>query len=207
MASYGGCIPALNIERADLGVCDAVNQAVLRHVLASPALKTVILAGRWALWTEGTRYKMEDRLPKEIVITSPGARETKGNRTAVEQGLAALVEKLKAAGKDVWLVGPVPEIGYPVPRAMYLARLGSFLAKDIRPRPYEFDERQQFVLGMLERLTTRYGAHLILPHRELCGAEHCNIEARGSPLYADDDHLTVLGAQSVGARFEPIFAR
>jgi hypothetical protein len=90
---------------------------------------------------------------------------------------------------------------------MYLARLGNFLAKDIRPRPDEFDERQQFVLGMLERLTSRYGAHLILPHRELCAAEHCNIEAGGSPLYADDDHLTVLGAQSVGARFEPIFAR
>ncbi len=205
VASYGGCIPALGIERADLRVCNAVNEAVLQHVLASPALKTVILAGRWALWTEGTRYKREARRPKQIIVSASGDKKQHGNGAAVEYGLETLVAKLTTAGKDVWLVGPVPEIGYPVPRALYLTRLHRLLAKDVRPSVQEFRERQLATFEILKRLQSQYRVHLILPHEDLCDAAHCNIERDGVPLYADDDHLTVLGAQSVAARFEPIF--
>jgi hypothetical protein len=203
LASYGGCIPALGIERPDLGVCEAVNDAVLANVLASPTLKTIILAGRWALWTEGTRYKHEDRLPKELVVSSRAGSAT--NRAAVARGLEALLEKLEAAGKEVWLVGPVPEIGYPVPRALYLARIHPLLARDVRPSVGEFNERQRFVLDMLARLVTRYRAHAIWPHRQLCNGAYCAVAAEGLPLYADDGHLTVLGARSVSPLFNPAF--
>jgi len=207
MASYGGCIPALGLERSDLGVCNPVNEAVLQHVLASPALKTIILAGRWALWTEGTRYKGERRRPTQIALSIVSQASRAPNRAAVEFGLDALVAKLKAAGKDVWLVGPVPEIGYPVPRALYLARLDRWLSQDIRPTFGEFRERQQATLDILKNLQSQYGAHLILPHEALCDASHCKIELDGAPLYADDDHLTVFGAEFIAPRFDPIFAR
>jgi hypothetical protein len=99
----------------------------------------------------------------------------------------------------------VPEIGYPVPRALYLARIHPLLARDVRPSAGEFNERQRFVLDMLARLATRYRAHAIWPHRQLCNGAYCAVAAEGLPLYADDGHLTVLGARSVSPLFNPAF--
>jgi SGNH domain (fused to AT3 domains) len=51
------------------------------------------------------------------------------------------------------------------------------------------------------------GVHVIWPHQELCDVAYCNVELSDSPLYADDDHLTFLGAHLVSRRFDSVFER
>jgi hypothetical protein len=128
-----------------------------------------------------------------------------GNHAALAAGLEQTVAALLSAGKRVWLVGPVPEVGYDVPRYFYLRSLGFADELEIAPTIAEFDQRQHFVLGLLGGLARRYPIGMIWPHEGLCNDVRCEIVRDGHLLYSDDDHLSVFGAQSIAGLFAPVF--
>ena len=79
---------------------------------------------------------------------------------ALTIGLDRTIAALTAARKRVWLIGPIPEIGYPVPRALYLAQFGDVKKADIVPTYDEFKARQRRVFELLSQLrkNTRLGS-------------------------------------------------
>jgi hypothetical protein len=180
-----------------------VNEAIAAHLLALPSVHTVILAGRWGLWAEGSPYKSEVGPPLSLTLSS-GA--TIDNHAGLAAGLQAAIVKLTTAGKHVWLVGPIPEIGYDVPRTLYLDLLGIPRTIQIRPSTREFNERQSFVFALLARMNKDYAVEAVWPHQYLCDANFCEIQKNGRPLYIDDQHLTRAAAISMAAIFDPIFA-
>jgi peptidoglycan/LPS O-acetylase OafA/YrhL len=120
LGSYG-CVPQLGIERLDVPECRRINDAIIGYLISVRSLHTVILAGRWGLWAEGSRYKRETG-KAVFLATASGVRLD--NHVALAAGLERAVAELIAAGKQVWLVGPIPEIGYNVPRTLYIESLG-----------------------------------------------------------------------------------
>jgi hypothetical protein len=198
---YAGCIPALGIDRNHPG-CSSANAAIVAYLESQPSIHTVILAGRWGLWAEGSPYKSEGGNP--ITMTTAAGAPI-DNHTALATGLAAAIARLAAAGKQVWLIGPVPEIGFNVPRALYLNRLGIMPEADIRPTLDEFTARQRFVLDLMARLAAKYGARVIWPHRTLCGAHRCRVQIGSHVLYSDDQHLTRYAAVLLAPTFASIF--
>ena len=110
-----GCIPELGFDRQNAG-CGRVNDAIVGYLDSMASIHTVILAGRWGLWAEGSPYKHEGGRRASLVDASGVAMD---NHAAFAAGLERVVDKLTTAGKQVWLVGPIPEIGYNVPRALY----------------------------------------------------------------------------------------
>jgi peptidoglycan/LPS O-acetylase OafA/YrhL len=197
-----GCIPELGIERDSSG-CDRVNEAIAAHLLSLPSVHTVILAGRWGLWAEGSPYKSEAGPPISLTSSSGAPID---NHAGLAAGLQAAIFKLTTAGKHVWLVGPIPEIGYHVPRTLYLDLLGIPRTIEIRPSAREFNERQSFVFALLARMYKDYAVEAVWPHQYLCDANFCEIQKDGRPLYIDDQHLTRTAATSMAAIFDPIFA-
>lgn len=201
-----GCIPELGIERSvgkSVGSgCDRINAAIVEF-LSRSAISTVILAGRWGLWVEGTPYKHEAGGRISFADTSGAPL---ANRVALQVGLERAVKQLSAAGKQIWLIGPIPEIGYDVPRSLYLKTLGLPGSIDIRPTRQEFNDRQAFVLVLLAELAAKYHAQLIWPHEYLCDSHICAVQRDGHSLYVDDQHLTRFAAISMSKIFDPIFA-
>jgi peptidoglycan/LPS O-acetylase OafA/YrhL len=199
---YAGCIPELGYDRSNPG-CSSGNQTIADYLAATPSIHTVVLAGRWGLWAEGWPYGAEGG-PRVTTMTAAGAPID--NHAALAVGLDAAMAALHAAGKQIWLVGPIPEIGYSVPRTLYLNSLGIRPSLDIRPTIAQFERRQDFVLRLLVRLADKYQARLIWPHRTLCDDRFCHVLNDGRPLYSDDQHLARSGARTLSTLFEPVFA-
>ena len=153
----------LDVERSEGPKCAQVNGAILNFILSTPSIETVILAGRWALWSEGTRYKREFGNPIFISPASAGKPVSADNHRALSVGLEQTIAKLRAAGKQVWLVGQVPEVGYRVPKSLYVEELLGRTNIDIRPTVAEYKTRQHFVLTLFEKLAKKYSVNIIWP--------------------------------------------
>jgi SGNH domain (fused to AT3 domains) len=197
-----GCIPELGFDR-DKSVCRRVNDAVAEYLVSQPSIRTVILAGRWGLWAEGSPYRHEGG-PTVSLIDASGAPID--NHVAFAAGVEQAVAKLTSAGKQVWLVGPIPEIGYDVPRTLYFDSLGVKRDFHLRPTLQEFNDRQGFVLALFAAVAKEYHVGVVWPHQYLCDARFCRVQQDGRPLYIDDQHLTRSAAMSMSAIFNPIFA-
>ena len=197
----GGCVPALGIVRLDEPQCGEVNDAIFKFLVDKPEIGTVILAGRWGLWAEGTRYKHEGRQPVAVALAVGAAPD---NHRALSTGLENTVSRLIASGKTVWLVGPIPEVGYVVPRALYIAQLGIPGGVDVRPTSGEFDARQHFVIDLFDKLAREHPVSVVWPHRALCDHGKCRVEVDGRPIYWDDNHLTRFGADSISDVLAPM---
>ena len=198
-AGRGGCAPLVDIERPDEGVCRQVSDRILKYILSTPSIETVILAGRWVLWAEGTRYKREDRKPSFVRITARDDKsgDAPNNRAVFAEGMERTLSALAAAGKKIWLVGPVPEVGYDVPKSLYLHKMGLGGETDIRPTRDEFDQRQQFVISLFHRLAKKYSAKMVWPHEALCDTTRCEVQRGGKPFYSDDNHLSPLADKTI----------
>jgi peptidoglycan/LPS O-acetylase OafA/YrhL len=201
------CAPVIDIERIDEPDCIRQNAKIMDYIVSSPSIRTVILSARWALWAEGSRYKRESRKPSTVYLAtlggnSPGQPQ---NRMVLAFGMHETLTALRAAGKDVWLIGPVPEVGYSVPKSMYVQKLGINPNLEIRPTREELQRRQNFVISLFESLEKEFRVRVIWPDAKLCDQQFCQIEENGTPLYIDDNHLSIYGARSVETLFTRIF--
>jgi len=210
MAPHAGCVPLLDIRRSDLPLrspCNATAAAVVEYVRTRPNIQDVVLISRWALLAEGTYYAPESGEPILLSDGKTRVRSQVENRRVFEHALSETVDRLAAAGKRVWIVGPVPEVGINVPRALANAKRFGF-DDDIAPTRAEFDVRQRATLAILDRVAAQHGATVVPVHQALCSEDICRVESReGRPLYYDDDHLSFAGGRAIVPALELIFQR
>jgi peptidoglycan/LPS O-acetylase OafA/YrhL len=206
-AGRGGCAPLVDAERLDAGVCREANDKILKYILATPSIETVILSARWVLWAEGTRYKREDRKPSFVRITTPDDQsgDAPNNHAAFAVGMERTLSILAGAGKKIWLIGPVPEVGYDVPKSLYLDKMGLGGEMDIRPTRNEFNQRQQFVVAVFHQLAKKYSVKIIWPHEALCDMTRCEVQRGGKPFYSDDNHVSPFADRTIASIFLPVF--
>ena len=171
--------------------CLGDRQSVRELLENNSDLKTVILSSRWGAEYHGSMYGEEEAISGltrkykgQPIIDSPAVF-----KMALDETLAWLT----GIGKTVVIIGPVPEIGYDVPRALLASSLGNF-DDDIRPTIDEFMDRQDEPIKALEEAALKYGATILYPHEKLCETGVCAIIHDGHPLYFDDDHLSRYGA-------------
>ena len=202
------CPPLLRVTRPLRGAhyeCVAFNDTVLELIRANESLGTVLLAARWGLSTEGVRYQGEAGSVVFIADDQSNQIGFEENRAVFHRGLERTLSELRALGRQVVLVGPVPEVGWNVPQALAM-QSHTGIQRTIRPTREAFHDRQAFVIETMATLGPAYGATIVLPHESLCSEEPCRIESGGRPLYRDDDHLSQFGARAISSLFEPILA-
>ena len=187
----GGCPPLLGLEKESsvFRRCLAGPREIER-IIANPDVTEIVFIGRWGLYAEGVPSQNEAATrPRRFV-----ERDDAANRAAFARVLRATVEKVRAAGKRVVIVGPVPEFDVNVPAAFIK---GAMRGKrdDIVMARTDFDERQRGVLPVLAELSRMDGVRVVYPHEQLCDANVCRATAGGRALYVDDDHLSPDGAR------------
>jgi hypothetical protein len=176
----------LNREATD---CEARNEAGFQLV-RQLGIHRAILVGAWVQYA-GDYNKVLQPHGEEATADDGAA--------AFRQGFRQTIAILRAAGIDVVVVGPVPQIGWNVP-----SRLAT-LAWRKKPLPDgpsldDFMKSQRKIMPFLTELE-RDHVNIMYPHERLCAAT-CLIPLNGEALYSDDEHLSTRGADLL----RPMFA-
>ncbi|MBL8328615.1 MAG: acyltransferase [Rubrivivax sp.] len=179
------CPPLMGVHLQDGGrdQCYQHNTATFDWVIQQPRLQRVILV---STWIQGRASLTDNPLVAPSADTSPAL---------FASSLAKTVEALKKAGKQVYLIGPVPGARYSVPQTLArneraqrpLTEGLSFSAQEHRTRHAYFAAALPGVAGLVEGYFD--------PATVLCDAELCRVTADGRALYFDSDHLGTVGSR------------
>lgn len=183
IATMRSCRPLVGYAtRGQSSACHAFNAAVASY-LSDSAEQAVVIAGRWAdIPTASSR-------PTEV--------------PAFVSALTASIDAALSGGKRVFLVGPVPEAGFDVPRYLVTQVDERGATIDISDQVGRIEE----IEAILAQVASSTGVPLILPRPALCDSTNsCTIYRDGEAMYFDSHHLTAYGAHYISDLFTPVFA-
>ena len=192
MASIPACPPLTGIytsKRKNRILCRDLSKYVVRLV-QEEQIPIVVMAGRWANLASNYRAPGDGEPSMKLFDAEHG-------NTVIdfEKALHRTIEQLNAAGANVVIVGPVPEIDFDVPNMLIRsAQLGRRLPSSDRN---VFDLRQEIVLPTLNRMENLPSVSAVYPHEVLCDDRYCRISKGQIPLYRDDDHLNRTGIKLI----------
>ncbi|WP_188065879.1 acyltransferase family protein [Sphingobium sp. KCTC 72723] len=167
------CPPVLSYDDPKDARCAAANKAAFAALRADPAIRRVYLV---AFWANG--------------LFDDPAFVAKLDRT---------IAAIRAEGRDIVLIGPVPPQPFDVPRRLaHLARAGE-LAQAQGVERARIEARTTHLRALFARWQAR-GVRVIEPMAALCDARRCAIMQNGKPLYFDSHHLNMAGARLVVAK-------
>ncbi|MGF7148554.1 peptidoglycan/LPS O-acetylase OafA/YrhL [Sphingomonas zeicaulis] len=179
--------------------CPAFGRAALERILTDPAIRVVVMAGRWDMLAAG-----------HIRATSLGGAETvEQSQRLASESLETTARLLNARGIRVIVVDqiPLPEVNpfVCVRAAVYNgldpARCDTFEAR------HSHDVQDRISQTILDRVAKVGGNTSILDMRDaLCSGTTCRARLNGQLLYMDDVHLSRLGSDVVAARLRPVLA-
>ncbi|MBV8036899.1 acyltransferase family protein [Roseateles sp.] len=172
------CPPALGFALPGRFYCEKHNAAMLAGLVGDAKVDRVLMVSRTSSYLGDAQMA-----------------------AVFERGLQEAVRALKAVGKEVWLLDPVPTYDYPVPAALaqHQRRGLAPAAFGIAGDDYRRIEGQ--ALAMLARVAAATGAQRIAVDTTLCGEGRCAvIGADGRALYLDNNHLSMAGARLLAAQ-------
>jgi len=187
--------------------CGEYNREMLHFVEANPDITTVVLSSRWTNWRVGepgspSEAEVDIRL-RDAGGTASSAEE---NKRFFAKGFESLLRALTAAEKTVWVVGPVPEPSFRVPKALYVQHIG-LDQTDLDIPLAEFLRKNQYVLALFADMQRKYPIRFIWPHLSLCGDASCPVSELGRPIFFDDNHLSILGAHKTSSLYNEVFRK
>ena len=185
--------------------CGHYNVAMLEIALQNHNIKTVVLSSRWTNWRIGEPGALDEK-PVDIRLKDSAgtASSAQDNKRIFAAGFESLIKQLTAAGKTVWIVGPIPLPNVRVPQALFVERFG-FVKSSFDISYGAFRAQNAWVLSFFERIAKDYPVQFIWPDRALCHQGVCRVSDEGKPLYFDDNHLSVFGAKRTSYLYDVIF--
>ncbi len=196
----GWCAPLLEWRPAVVGRCGGpvgdAYQARLQDLLKDEAIHTVVLAAEWANYTTGVRHG-RSAIAFDFALDDVQNEEVSRN---AEEFLAAIehtVDELKAAGKRIIVIGPVPEYDFDVAKAaLHLFRFGRSDPDAFALEKQAYLDRNRDVFRGFETMDDR--GELVDVWPILCSAEMCRpVTEEGFPLYSDSNHLVREGMTGI----------
>lgn len=198
-----GCPPLLGVGRVGSTYRCREFNAAARELIASVPGARVVLVARWSHYTGQPLYGHEERTRVVLFDELSSVRATGLNDEVLARSLDRTLDALR--DRPVYVVRTIPEMRYSVPHALTQSRhLGRDL--EIRLTKEDYEARQRPVTRMFAAAQARHDFRLIDPASVLCAGGWCRVEEDGHPLYFDDRHLSVRGADFVAEVLEPVFA-
>ncbi|WP_426424845.1 acyltransferase family protein [Bradyrhizobium genosp. A] len=185
--------------------CEDYNKEMLQVVESRPDLDTVVLSSRWTNWKLGEPGSAAEA-PVDIRLRDEGgtASTPEENKRIFVRGFEALLRQLVNAQKTIWVIGPLPEPSFRIPKALFIEHLG-LDRTDLQIPLAAFQHKNKFILSTLMDLQQKFPIQILLPHLALCDGERCAVSVNGRPLYLDDNHLSLQGAQQTSLLYDRIF--
>ncbi|WP_167854727.1 acyltransferase family protein [Mangrovimicrobium sediminis] len=195
----GGCPPLYDVSVRDAGApdtCRAATAGNLDWVLANPQIETVYLSSMGPMYlSQRGRYQLQD----------PAAPALDSNRKVFARALAATVDRLQAAGKQVVLVLDWPGLGFDPATCVDLRplRLAPFTPRECRTPAARHQRREAAYRRILETVAAqRPGVMLWDTPAVFCDADFCTGMHDGVLLYRDPGHLSLPGSRYLGEHLQ-----
>lgn len=188
------CPPVWQIRRSpENRRCTELIQSAYSFLHERTDASVVILAARWTLSVEGSRYRQETGAPVVLEWAGPAEARPSGDDNAqiFAKGLNATVEDILETGRRVVIVGPSPEIGWHVPRTLARAELLRTIADTPDLSEKDFEKRAGRTQAILSQIAKRHeNVHFLQISDLFCSDGNCSVtNDNNEPLYRDDDHI------------------
>lgn len=209
--SYSGCsyvlglrfIPEVKARQKNDYLCEDFIKWAAERLDKLPGDLPVVITNRYAANVFGANE--EGMTSKPGVYFSVPHDERDGRILAEFSN--AIVETACHAAKHrkVYLVRPIPEMGFDVPKVLS-RRLGFGFREDVSISRADYLARNQWVWAAQDEAARRCGVTILDPTEQLCDTERCYGSRDLQPLYSDDDHLSEAGNKLLVPMFSRIFA-
>lgn len=200
--SFSSCLPALNYSVTVKG-CKAWLEESLSMLEQDESITNVVVGFRHAAYLYGDQLAdypdLPDVSPVRLFVGEASKLGPDKARELYWQDFNLLVQRLENAGKNVYLLYPIPELPADIKKAaspLWVFNTDTLLPLDaVSPVDYYF-ARQQEIVDRLDRLQNGKVVKLE-PFNVLCKEKFCKAIEDDKTLYFDDDHLSLTGARLV----------
>ncbi len=184
--------------------CMAMNEAVGRR-LREMRFSDVVLVARWNYYLGGEAgdgRPAKDQKYLHDALVAGGSLDQNGD--VIARGLRRTLDTIVESGARAWLVMEAPYAGYDVPN-----RVAREIMRGTPPQTLfgidmaDYERRSRLMQAIIAGTTAR----IIKPSDRLCERGRCLAVANGKPLYYDDDHVSIHGADRLAPLFSDLFVR
>lgn len=149
---------------------------------------------------ENLPEKVDKKEPPKIYfkqVDEPKAETYIGFEKNLQLSICTLTQT-----NPVYIVLPLPEMGFDVPREMAKQILfdhephNRYLSLEV------YNKRAGKINAILNRVASQCGADILDPTKILCSTGQCIMEYKGRPIYRDGDHLSEYGNKLLTPMFK-----
>lgn len=209
--SYSGCsyvlglkiAPEVKARQKNDYLCEEFIKWAAERLDELAADIPVVIANRYAANVLGANEEGKAVSKPGVYFSMP--YEQNDERIFAEFANAIVQTACHAAkGRKVYLVRPIPEMGFDVPKVLS-RRLGFGFREDVSISRTEYLTRNQWVWEAQDEAVRLCGAIILDPTEHLCDAERCYGSRDLQPIYSDDDHLSEAGNKLLVPMFSQVF--
>jgi peptidoglycan/LPS O-acetylase OafA/YrhL len=122
------------------------------------------------------------------------------NEVGKRKAIIELLNQLNKLNKKIILIGPIPEVGWDLPKYNYIKYLNEgAIQKYISTSAMQYNARNEFILKIFQNEIDKLeNIKYIEAENIYCNIEEkgrCSVQVEGMPLYYDSNHLSNLGAE------------
>lgn len=190
--SRSGCPLILNDENVLFDqLCAEWRDSVINEILLNKKLENIVMINRY---NEDLFGKNELNYP-----ILPDQYNTQ-HREAFFNDIETTIARLSDAGKKIWLVSSVPELGRNIYTLLGKENLSNDNFDNVVANDLDYQlKRNSFTYQTLEKISNYSNNVTFISIRDVfCDHEFCYAVRDGIPLYRDDDHPSLLGATLIG---------
>lgn len=174
--------------------CSDHTKTAMERIIADTDIKTVFLGGRWEATFSGRPPEIGGSYRTFLIDEQSGELSDANSKAVFTRGLTRTITALEKAGKEIVILGAVPEPGFDVPMLLALSKQHSIDASMIDKMVMTAADRLELD-AVFSRLTEEStNGEYISIWANFC-PDSCRIEMDGVPFYSDDDHLTKSAAR------------
>ncbi|MEO0550717.1 MAG: acyltransferase family protein [Pseudomonadota bacterium] len=201
LANRNSCPPVLGLARLDNSLtnrtrCQEARRQVWQILEQEDAIKTVILASRWAYNFEGQLAPGEFGVPailSENINGSKAAGDVSENFELMSRYLPETIDLILASGREVIILGSVPEIGWDVPDYLGQNLQWGDALPETPDRAAVMQRQRRSETFLMQIADAREGVTYVSLIERMCAGE-CQTHSASQTYYIDDDHLSAAGA-------------
>ena len=202
LVNIPACPPVVGVGERDASgkvvACAEHNAKVLDQVAATPRIRILVLAARWALYDQGP----DADHPNAYLTTPGGVRAPSQFHALLAAGLnqaLARVDAVRAHDLTILILRPTPEFPFNPPRCAERAHLvGRNPDLCLQTSASAISARQAGAEAILAAAARAWpNARLLDADAPLCDALVCRATLNGRIVFRDGNHLTAGGAQAL----------
>jgi len=196
-----GCPTILNIQTKskDPAGCSNFLSSNFKTLPEYPGVP-LLLTNRYSSYLIGFNEYLSDSKAPDIYIDKPYDNFSAAYLSEIYNGYVDTLCSL-AKTNPVYIIKPSPELKLNVPEVMGRSLLVG-QEKRVSVSLAEYNERNEIALRLLDDVASKCNVTLLDPIPYLCDGERCYGDVDGLPIFFDDDHLNMRGAELLKPLFE-----